>query len=326
MRARRKDRAAYRSATLQGSQSRMPRQRTSPIMKSRPTRALSSIPRVIRLRRCSSGRSGGSKDSQTSASMRVSALPGSPEGKVPVPVTWRLPARPRPVSACTAGQAPGWFPRGCGDPDPFDRAVRGGRAWPAWQRERDVGGGDDEPVLDPVAADLRVACGIPGNPGGDAVHDDIAGLPACGRADLGEPGSRPRERRGFGDAGDTQAKPSQPARDSPASSWIGARGQLREPVQRHLEDRGQAGEEGGDQRLPARRQRDFFHKTASLSGAARAREVTVAGDSRSGYRKQTTARPLCLAPTGCWKTNLGYHPAASMIARSAPSEPLPVAR
>ena len=64
----------------------------------------------------------------------------------------------------------------------------------------------DEPVLDPVAADLRVACGIPGNPGGDAVHDDITGLPACGRADLGEPGSSPGERRGFGDAGDTQAK------------------------------------------------------------------------------------------------------------------------
>ena len=149
------------------------------------------------------GPQGGWKDSQTSASMRVSALPGSPEGKVPVPVTWRSPARRRPVSACTAGQAQGWFARGCGDPDPFDRAVRDGSARRAWEGERDVGGSDDEPVLDPVAAHLRVVCGIPGNPGGDAVHDDIAGLPACGRADPGEPGSRPGERHGLGDAGDT---------------------------------------------------------------------------------------------------------------------------
>jgi hypothetical protein len=29
-------------------------------------------------------------------------------------------------------QAQGWFPRGYGDPDPVDRPVRDGRAWPGW--------------------------------------------------------------------------------------------------------------------------------------------------------------------------------------------------
>jgi hypothetical protein len=59
------------------------------------------MPRVTRFRRCSSGRKGGSNDSQTSASMSVSALPETPEGKVPRPVTCRSPSRPLPAIAVT---------------------------------------------------------------------------------------------------------------------------------------------------------------------------------------------------------------------------------
>ncbi len=86
---------------LHGSQSRMPRKRVAPILNSWPTRPLRSMPRVTRLRRCSSGPSGGSNDSHTSASTSVSALPGTPEGNVPAPATCRSPASPRPASART---------------------------------------------------------------------------------------------------------------------------------------------------------------------------------------------------------------------------------
>ena len=49
-------------------------------MNSWPTSAFRSMPRVTTLRRCSSGSSGGSNDSHTSASIIVSALPGCPTG------------------------------------------------------------------------------------------------------------------------------------------------------------------------------------------------------------------------------------------------------
>jgi uncharacterized lipoprotein YmbA len=63
------------------------------------------MPRVTTLRRCSVALSAGAKDSQTSASISVSALPGRPEGKVPVPATWRSPSRPWPASARTLWRA-----------------------------------------------------------------------------------------------------------------------------------------------------------------------------------------------------------------------------
>ena len=55
------------------------RQRTGPTVNSWPTSWLSAIPRVIEVAAMlASGPSGGSKDSQTSASTRVRALPGRP--------------------------------------------------------------------------------------------------------------------------------------------------------------------------------------------------------------------------------------------------------
>ena len=77
----------------------MPRHRTSPIVNSWPTSAFRSMPRVTTFRRCSLGVSGGSNDSHTSDSIIVSALPGLPDGKVPVPATCRSPSSPSPAIA-----------------------------------------------------------------------------------------------------------------------------------------------------------------------------------------------------------------------------------
>ena len=112
----------------------MPRHLTSPTVNSRPTRPLSWMPRVTTLRRCSFGASGGSNDSHTSASISVSALPGRPDGKVPVPTTCRSPSSPRPVRArarrsdCAGSPAAGATQIASTRPEAAGAASCGGRA------------------------------------------------------------------------------------------------------------------------------------------------------------------------------------------------------
>ena len=106
------------------------------------------MPRVTTLRRCSSAASAGVNDSQTSASIRVSALPGSPDGKVPVPATCRSPSSPLPAIARAASTGSDGSPAAGGDVDRLHHSGGGRRLRRLRERERDVERGHGVALLE----------------------------------------------------------------------------------------------------------------------------------------------------------------------------------
>ena len=224
---------------MHGSQRRMPRQCTSPIVNSRPTSAFRSIPRVTTFRRWSEGPSGGSNDSHTSASIRVRALPGGPDGNVPWPVTCRSPSKSAPGQRAGLLEQPGGLTRGHGDRQHLDgpRAGRGGRT--RRQGQRDVRGRHEESLLEIGRLHGGTAGGIPHHARGHAEHHHE---PAAGPRD---PRTRPRERRRVGDAREPEAEAAEPPAHAPAGGGIRVGGRRRQVLEAQLEDRGQAGHERG---------------------------------------------------------------------------------
>ena len=133
------------------------------------------MPRVTRLRRCSSGPSAGVNDSQTSASIRVSALPGDAGGKRSVAASRA--GRPRgrgpPARAPSRGRPMARPPRArCGSPRPCrtrsGAAARGGGASAT----------SSGATTKPSSISHPSVCGhagrVPCDPGRDPVHHDRA--------------------------------------------------------------------------------------------------------------------------------------------------------
>ena len=103
------------------------------------------------------GSSGGSNDSHTSASISVSALPGIPDGNVPVPGHVAVALEPAAGERADAVEQPRRLAGGGRDRDRLDRAALPVACRARRARERDVGRRDDEPVLDRVRLDLGAA-------------------------------------------------------------------------------------------------------------------------------------------------------------------------
>src|SRR4029453_17595383 len=116
---------------------------------------------------------------------------------------------------------------GCGYRNRLDGSAADSSCRPVWERERDVGRGDDEAVGDGVGGDRAVARGIPDDSGGNAVHDDVPRL-GRPRLDAGDPGPRPGERIGLADTSDAEAETPEPTRKRPERGWILAAIQLRQ--------------------------------------------------------------------------------------------------